>query len=121
METTIFTLFEKSIDIVDALIKLVIGIALVGFLWGVVRVLFSGEDKQLKTEGRSYMLYGILTLFVMTSLWAIVYLVKDFIREDAYGDVDSGLDEGIITPEEANPPLEDIDQLFDSNLDQRMI
>lgn len=116
--TTLFELFDKVIDLVNVLIYLIISLALVGFLWGVVRFLFSGSNEKLRTEGRKFMLYGILTLFVMTSMWSIIYLFKDFIGEDYVGDINSG-DDGVGSPQQA--PFEDIDDLFENNNPQMMI
>lgn len=82
MNQTVYSLFDKVIQLVNVLIYLLISLALVGFLWGVVRFLASGSNEKLKTEGRQFMLYGILSLFVMTSMWAIIYLMKDFLIAD---------------------------------------
>lgn len=79
MGTTIFNLFELFIGLINKIIYLLISLALVGFLWGIVKFLFSGSNEKGRTEGRKFMIYGILILFVMTSMWGIVYLMKDFI------------------------------------------
>jgi len=79
MQNSLFKLFELAIDWVNRLVYVVISIALLGFLWGVVRTLFNSSKPEARSEGRKFMLYGIVTLFVMTSVWSIVYLFKGFI------------------------------------------
>ncbi len=79
MRTTIFSLFETFIELINKTIYLLISLALVGFLWGIVKFLFSGANEKARSEGRKFMIYGILILFVMTSMCAIIYLMKDFI------------------------------------------
>ena len=79
MGKTLFNLFEYAIDFTNKLVYLLISLALVAFLWGIVKILFNSSDPKAKTEGRQYMLYGRLTLFVMTSVWSIVYILKDTI------------------------------------------
>lgn len=79
MNKTIFTLFESGIGIINKSIYLLISFALVGFLWGIVKFMFAGANEKARSEGRQFMLYGILILFVMTSMWSIVYLMKDFL------------------------------------------
>jgi hypothetical protein len=111
MTKTIFNLFESAIEVMQGLVYLVISLALLGFLWGVVRFLFSGGNEKLKKDGRDFMIYGILILFVMTSLWGLVYLFRSFVFDTPYqGDVDSG--SNTIDSPNSNP-FENPDQLFD--------
>ena len=86
MGTTIFSLFQTLIDLVNKIIYLLISLALVGFMWGVVKFLFSGSNENARSEGRKFMLYGILILFVMTSMWSIVYIMKDFLGVNVSGN-----------------------------------
>lgn len=77
---------EGAIDsisgIVDAIIPLLIGIALVMFLYGVVMyVVRSGADD--KAKAINYIIYGIIGLFVMVSVWGLVNLVQDTLDIDA--------------------------------------
>ncbi len=112
MNKTAFSLFESAIDLINNLIYLVIGLALVGFLWGVLRFLFSGGSDKLKKEGKDFMIYGILILFVMTTLWAIILFARDFVFGSGYkGDIDSGVD--IIDSPSSDQPFENTDQLFE--------
>ena len=52
-----------------------IGIALVGFLWGVAKFILAAEDTSKREEGRNLMLYGIIALFVMISIWGLVTIL----------------------------------------------
>jgi hypothetical protein len=56
---------------------LFIGLAVFGFFWGIVKILFNRENAIAKAEGRNYMLYGIILLFVMSSVWSLVYFLKN--------------------------------------------
>lgn len=69
------------------LIYIVIALALVGFLWGVLKFLFSKDSQKLKKEGKEFMLYGIITLFVMTSLGGLVYMLQSFISSTNYSKI----------------------------------
>jgi hypothetical protein len=79
MKQTFETLFLKLLGFMHALTAIVIGLAVVGFMWGIVKVLFSSENQVAKTEGRAYMMYGIITLFVMTCVWGLVGLLSQTI------------------------------------------
>ncbi len=70
---------------------MVVALALLGFFWGLAMYMFSlsgGEgtsahsaygapaSPQGKQTGRTVMLYGIITLFVMVSIWGIVNILQ---------------------------------------------
>lgn len=68
-------------DIVtDILIPLVFVLAVLFFFWGVAKYIWS--DGSGKEDGRKIMIWGIVALFVMTSIWGIVA----FIQKDIFGD-----------------------------------
>lgn len=114
----IFQLMNKGIGIMNNLIFIIISLALVGFLWGIVKIVFNRGNEKVREEGRKFMLYGILTLFVMTSVWAIVYFLKGFLGTDYIGDIN-------YTPDSIDNsgtlPLDNAGDLFNNNADQGMI
>ena len=62
-------------SIVTALVPVVIGLGLLLFLWGVLRYMLTKDEIQ-KAEARTFMLWGIIALFVMASVWGFVSLLK---------------------------------------------
>lgn len=71
-----FSLYEQIINIINRAVSVVIALAVLGFAWGIVKVLFNPDNEHIKKEGKSYMLYGIITLFVMTSIWGLVNILS---------------------------------------------
>lgn len=63
--------------IIDIVVPLLIAVAVVIFLYGVVRYMTSGSDDEKRKEARSVMLYGIIGLFVMVSIWGLVSILSD--------------------------------------------
>lgn len=62
-------------NILKILLPLSLGIALLLFFWGVARfILAKGDDKAVK-EGKNRMIWGVITLFVMLSVWGLVSLL----------------------------------------------
>ncbi len=59
--------------ILAPLIKLMIALAIVFFLWGVFK--FIKEDGDKKEEGRNFMFWGIVGIFVMISVWGLVNIL----------------------------------------------
>ena len=69
-------LIQSIGNLITALIPIVVGLAVLVFLWGVLLYVISksGEDK---AAARSYMIWGIVGLFVMVSVWGIVTVLSD--------------------------------------------
>lgn len=69
-------IFRIINDIIKIAVPLVIGLAVLVFLWGVLRyVITTDEDK--KKEGKSLMLWGIVGIFVMVSIWGLVGILQN--------------------------------------------
>ncbi|KKR47081.1 MAG: hypothetical protein UT90_C0008G0023 [Parcubacteria group bacterium GW2011_GWA1_40_21] len=61
------------LNIIGASIPILISISVIVFVWGVFRyVIAEGEDK---ARSRNVMMYGIIGLFVMVSVWGLVRVV----------------------------------------------
>ncbi len=58
------------------LVPLVFGLALIFFLWGVLQAFVIKRDEDSRSEGKQYMIWAIVGLVVMVSLWGIVNLVS---------------------------------------------
>jgi hypothetical protein len=59
-------------QILNALIPVLIALALVVFFWGLVQYIRKPEI----SEGKNVMIAGILALFIMVSIWGIINLVQ---------------------------------------------
>ena len=58
------------------LLPILASFTLVVFFWGVAKYIFSaGSPKSIET-GRNIMLWGIIGLFVIISIWSIVYFIR---------------------------------------------
>jgi fumarate reductase subunit D len=72
----VFKFIAMIKSLIEGLIPVVIGLAVLSFLWGVLQyVVAKDEDKQ--KEARGIMLYGIIALFVMVSVWGLVNILGD--------------------------------------------
>lgn len=60
--------------ITGTLIPLVFSLALLMFFWGVVKYIKS--EGSAKEDGRKIMIWGVVAMFVMASIWGIVYLIR---------------------------------------------
>lgn len=46
--------------------------AIILFFWGLARFILSASDERARASGRALMFWGLIALFVMVCLWAIV-------------------------------------------------
>jgi hypothetical protein len=64
-------------ELVAQLIPIVIAIGLLSFIWGLVQFIMSLGDEDSKEVGKRRMVWGIITLFVIVSVWGIVNLLNE--------------------------------------------
>jgi len=62
----------------NAAIGLMITLAIVVFFWGIIQYLAGGSEK--KAEGLQIMLWGVVAIFVMVSIWGIIRLLQSTFR-----------------------------------------
>ena len=84
---------QELLDAVGSLVEralpIVVGIALLGFFWGLAKFIFSAGDEGAKDEGKRIMIWGVVALFVMVSVWGLVNFLADTfdINRDDSGEV----------------------------------
>lgn len=62
--------------LVQILTVLMAGIALLVFFWGLVKFITKAGDEAALEEGRRLMLWGVIALFVMVSVWGIILFIQ---------------------------------------------
>ena len=79
-------------DIVDAggkmvgtLIPIMFTIALLVFIWGVVKFIANAGNELKRSEGKRVMIGGIIALFVIASVWGIVAFIGKSLKIDQSG------------------------------------
>lgn len=90
------TLGEVFINITSTILNPLVGLfltaAVVIFFWGMVKYIYSLGEKE-KTEGRSLMIWGVIALFVMVSVWGLVKAVGL-----TFGITDNTPVQGVVIP-----------------------
>jgi hypothetical protein len=60
------------IDIINPLLYIIAGLALLAFFWGLVKFISRAGDEKSHAEGKSLMVWGLIALFVMVSVYGIL-------------------------------------------------
>jgi len=59
----------------QSVIPLLITLAIVFFIWGVGQYMLNANDSTKREEGRKFMIWGIISLFVIVSIWGLIKLL----------------------------------------------
>lgn len=83
--------FTNLGDVIGTVTPVIVAIALLAFFWGLAMYVlnFQGDDKD-KKKGRDMMVYGIIVLFVMVSVWGLVQVLQNTVFANQ-GTVDNSL------------------------------
>ncbi len=79
--------FQDLISYVTCLISksvipLIFALATVVFIWGVVQYVINTDDEKKKSKGREFMIWGIIGLTVMFSIWGLVSILANTFNID---------------------------------------
>lgn len=77
-------LCKISLILNSFVIPLLLSLGVVIFVWGVVMYVIA-DGEEAKTKGRDRMIFGIIGLVVIVSLWGIVYIVINTFGFDQQG------------------------------------
>jgi hypothetical protein len=61
--------------IAGSVVPLLMSIATIMFIWGVIEYVINAEDSAKREEGRNFIIWGIISLFVLVSVWGIIKLL----------------------------------------------
>lgn len=81
------TLMIKVTNLINQALPLIIGIATIGFFWGLATFVFSAGDEEKRKEARQKMIWGIIAIAVMISIWGLVRFLTTSIGLDEGGTI----------------------------------
>ena len=61
--------------IVKAIIPFLITLSIAVFIYGVVKFIFNADNEEERKKGKNFMIYGIISLFVIVSVWGLVNIL----------------------------------------------
>ncbi len=60
----------------NSIIPLLFALALAFFIWGVIKFTVADTESKEKQKGKDFMIWGIIALFVMVSVWGLVNVLN---------------------------------------------
>lgn len=74
---SIADVFDLAVCILEKSVwPLLIAISTIVFIVGVIKYVSKGDDSTAREEGRNFILYGLIGLFVIISVWGLVGVLQ---------------------------------------------
>lgn len=87
------TLLESVGNLVDLALPIVVALALLAFFYGLAKLIWGGPEAV--SEGKTLMIWGVVALFVMVSVWGLVRFIGDAFGIEEGGSVTPPTVEGL--------------------------
>ena len=71
---TLKELFLLIANLVKLTFPLLVGFALIVFFWGVSKLILYSDNEQKRREGINTIVWGLVALFVIVSVWGLVFV-----------------------------------------------
>lgn len=75
-ETGVDRVLHDAERLFSQLIPIFFAIALIVFIWGLVQFLLANGSEDKTEDGKRIMIWGIIALFVMASVWGLVNFLR---------------------------------------------
>jgi Type IV secretion system pilin len=75
--TTFKTFADIVINLLNLGVEFLMGLALLGFVVGMIRFIVTAGDDKSRADGKQLMVWGMISLFVMLSVWGIVQIIEN--------------------------------------------
>ncbi len=73
---TLGTILDTVGDLVATATPIVVALALVYFFWGLGQFILGSSESEKRKQAIEIMIYGIIALFIMVSIWGIVNVLQ---------------------------------------------
>ncbi len=66
-----------SCTLVKSIIPFLITLAVVSFIWGIIQYFLNPDNEEKRKQGKTFLLWGLIALFVMISVWGLVNIFSE--------------------------------------------
>ncbi|KKR37266.1 MAG: hypothetical protein UT97_C0012G0006 [Parcubacteria group bacterium GW2011_GWC2_40_31] len=78
----VYELVDTVNAILSSIVPIIIAIAVIIFLIGVLKYVRAGEDEEERKKAKGLMIFGVIALFVMVSVWGLVNIIRGTLTLD---------------------------------------
>jgi hypothetical protein len=84
----LFGFLETLGNLIALATPVVAALAVLYFFWGLAEYVLRSGDEKKKEEGRNIMIWGVVALFVMISVWGLIRVLQETFDLDSTQQVD---------------------------------
>jgi hypothetical protein len=70
--------------LINSVLPVLFSLATVSFIWGIIQYFLNPDNEEKRKAGKSFMMWGLIALFVMTSMWGIVNILSNTTQIKTY-------------------------------------
>ncbi|MCH7597831.1 hypothetical protein IID27_02165 [Patescibacteria group bacterium] len=74
---TVVTIVGTIGSLIVTITPVIVALALLYFFWGLAKYILAAGDEAAQGEGKRIMIWGIIALFVIVSVWGLVQVLND--------------------------------------------
>ena len=94
--STFQSLVNQFGSIIESLIPVASGLALLAFFFGLAKYIFQADDEEAKEDGRRIMIGGVVALFLIVAIGGIIEFLSNILGVDTTEGFDgTDLDENL--------------------------
>lgn len=67
---------DVLLDILSATVPVIFGITILAILWAGAQMILHADNEQKRADGKRTLMWGVIVLFVMVSMWGFVNLIR---------------------------------------------
>jgi fumarate reductase subunit D len=75
-QSDITSLITNITTLIQSAVPVLLMLAVLVCFWGLVKFIYHADDEKARESGRGIMVWGMIALFVMVALWAIVGFIQ---------------------------------------------
>ena len=73
--------------LLDSVVPLLMALAIVGFIYGIIKYFLNPDSEEKRKDGKNFMLWGLVALFAMVSIWGLVGILSNTFLPEGGGTV----------------------------------
>jgi len=74
---TLGTILQNVSDILNTVIPILMILGTLVFLWGIITYITAAGDEEKLKSARTFIIWGLIGLFVMVSVWGLVQVLNN--------------------------------------------
>lgn len=87
---------DVAVNIINQLAGFLVGLAVFIIIWGVFVYITKADEAEKRKEGMRFVIYGVLGVFVMVSMWGFVNILRNTLELPGPGVVRTSMSAGAV-------------------------